>query len=75
MVILEDDKNFFPPYYCAPVVRMDTLEKYPELEEVLNLLGGQISDAEMQQLNYQVKEQKKDVAEVATKFLQDKGLI
>ena len=75
MVILEDDKNFFPPYYCAPVVRMDTLEKYPELEEVLNLLGGQISDAEMQQLNYQVKEQKKDVAEVATKLLQDKGLI
>lgn len=75
MVILEDDKGFFPPYYCAPVVRMDTLEKYPELEGVLNLLDGQISDTDMQQLNYQVKEQKKDVAEVATKFLQDKGLI
>lgn len=75
MVILEDDKGFFPPYHCAPVVRMDTLEKYPDLEEVLNLLGGQISDNEMQQLNYQVKEQKQDVAEVAAKFLEDKGLI
>ena len=75
MVILEDDKSFFPPYYCAPVVRMDTLEKHPELEEVLNLLEGQISDTEMQQLNYQVKEQKKDIAEVVTKFLQDKGLV
>jgi len=75
MVILEDDKAFFPPYFCAPVVRMDTLEKHPELEEVLNLLAGQISDTEMQQLNYQVKEQKQDVAEVAAKFLQEKGLI
>lgn len=75
MVILEDDKAFFPPYFCAPVVRMDTLEKHPELEEVLNLLAGEISDTEMQQLNYQVKEQKKDVAEVAAKFLQEKGLI
>jgi len=75
MVILEDDKGFFPPYHGAPIIRMDTLEKYPELEEVLNLLAGQISDTEMQQLNYQVKEQKKDAAEVATKFLQDKGLI
>ena len=65
----------FPPYHGAPIIRMDTLEKYPELEEVLNLLAGQISDTEMQQLNYQVKEQKKDAAEVATKFLQDKGLI
>lgn len=75
LVILEDDKGFFPPYYCAPVVRMDTLEKYPELEGVLNLLADKISDSDMQQLNYQVKEQKQDVAEVATKFLEEKGLI
>ncbi len=75
LVILEDDKGFFPPYYCAPVVRMDTLQKYPELEEVLNLLAGKISDSDMQQLNYQVKEQKKDAAQVAKDFLQEKGLV
>lgn len=75
MTILEDDKAFFPPYHCAPVVRMDTLEKFPELEEVLNRLGGQISDVEMQQMNYQVKEKKRDIAEVVTEFLQAKSLV
>ena len=47
----------------------------PELEEVLNLLAGKISDSDMQQLNYQVKEQKKDAAQVAKDFLQEKGLV
>lgn len=75
MTILEDDKGFFPPYYCAPIVRMDTLEKYPELEEALNLLRGMISDTDMQNMNYQVKEQGKDAAQVASEFLKAKGII
>ncbi|MDI6906529.1 MAG: glycine betaine ABC transporter substrate-binding protein [Thermoanaerobacterales bacterium] len=73
--ILEDDKGFFPPYYCVPIVRMDTLEKYPELEEVLNTVAGQISDEDMQQLNYQVKEQGKKPAEVVEAFLKERGVI
>ena len=36
--VLEDDKSFFPPYYAAPVIRMDTLEKNPQIETVLNKL-------------------------------------
>ncbi|WXJ82343.1 Glycine betaine/carnitine/choline-binding protein OpuCC [Moorella humiferrea] len=73
--ILEDDKHFFPPYFAAPLVRMDTLEKYPQLEEVLNKLAGQLNDDEMRQLNYQVDEEKKEVAQVARDFLKKKGLI
>ncbi|WP_258359948.1 glycine betaine ABC transporter substrate-binding protein [Moorella sulfitireducens] len=73
--ILEDDKHFFPPYFAAPLVRMDTLEKYPQLEEVLNKLAGQLDDDEMRQLNYQVDEEKKEVAQVARDFLLKKGLI
>ena len=75
LVLLEDDKNFFPPYYCAPTVNMNTLEKHPELEEVLNQLAGQISDEEMQQLNYQTAVEGRSEAEVAKEFLQSKGLI
>ncbi|WP_202820118.1 glycine betaine ABC transporter substrate-binding protein [Calderihabitans maritimus] len=75
MVILQDDRQFFPPYYAAPVIRMDTLEKYPELEEVLNQLGGKISDEEMQQLNYQVEVEGKDYEAVAHDFLVKEGLI
>jgi osmoprotectant transport system substrate-binding protein len=75
LAILEDDKNFFPPYYCAPNVNMDTLEKYPQLEEVLNLLADQISDEEMQNLNYLVAVEGKNKEEVAKNFLQEKGLV
>jgi len=73
--ILEDDKNFFPPYYAAPVIRGDVLEKHPELEDILNKLAGQISDEEMQQLNYQVDGEGEDAAKVAEAFLEEKGLI
>lgn len=75
MTILEDDKHFFPPYHCAPVVRIDTLEKHPELESALNCLGGKISDADMQQMNYLVKEKGEDPAKVAADFLKKKGII
>lgn len=73
--ILEDDKQFFPPYYCTSVVRMDTLKKYPELEKTLNLLDGQINNQEMQELNYQVAEKKREAAEVVKEFLQNKKII
>ncbi len=73
--ILEDDKGFFPPYYAAPIVRNDLLEKHPELEDVLNMLAGKISDEDMTELNYKVDVEQLDVAAVVTVFLKDKGLI
>jgi osmoprotectant transport system substrate-binding protein len=73
--ILEDDQNFFPPYYAAPIIRNETLEKHPELEEVLNALSGLIDDDAMTQLNYQIDVENKDVAAVAKDFLEGKGLI
>ena len=75
LTILEDDKNFFPPYYAAPLIRMDTLEKYPELEEVLNLLGGTMSDTVMRKLNYEVDVNGRDPKEVANEYLVNEGLI
>ncbi len=73
--ILEDDKNFFPPYHAAPLIRKDTLEEYPELEDVLNTLAGQISDEKMQELNYAVDEEREDPHEVAKNFLRGEGFI
>lgn len=75
MVVLQDDKRFFPPYYAAPVIRQDTLKKYPKLEGVLNELGGAISDQAMQKMNYEVENGGKDAAEVARDFLTRSGLI
>lgn len=73
--VLVDDKQFFPSYQCATVVRSETLEKYPELEEVLNLMGGIISDDEMVRLNYRVEKMNEDPQVVAREYLVEKGLL
>ncbi|MAE39561.1 MAG: glycine/betaine ABC transporter, partial [Psychrobacter sp.] len=75
LVMLSDDKQFFPPYYAAPVIRSDTLGKYPELKGILNKLAGKIDDATMAQLNSEVDEKGRAAAEVAKDFLQKQGLI
>lgn len=73
--VLEDDLNFFPPYYAAPIVRNETLKNHPELEGVLNSLAGQISNEEMTDLNYQVNVDQKPIEQVAKDFLSSKGLL
>ncbi len=75
LVMLSDDEGFFPPYYAAPVVRSDTLGKYPELKGILGKLAERIDDATMAQLNYEVDEKERAAAEVAKDFLQKQGLI
>ena len=75
MKVLRDDRNYFPTYYAATLVREETLKKFPELENVLNRLRGQINDQEMTEMNYQVEIAKKEPAAVAKQFLQRKGLL
>lgn len=75
LVILQDDKEFFPPYDAGPVIRQDTLDQYPELEGILNQLNGQISEEEMQQLNAEVDVDALKEEDVARNFLIKKGLI
>lgn len=75
LVMLEDDKQFFPPYYAAPVVRADALKKYPELEAILSKLADKIDNKAMAQLNYEVDEKGRQAAEVAKEFLRKYGLI
>lgn len=73
--VLEDDLNFFPPYYAAPIIRTETLQKHPELEGVLNLLSGLIDDEAMTELNYQIDVEGQEVEAVAKAFLQANGLL
>lgn len=75
MKILVDDKNFFPPYNGAMIIRMDTLEKYPELMDIINKLAGKLSDEKMQELNYLVDVKGESVDKVAKDFLTKEGLI
>lgn len=75
LVLLEDDKNFFPPYYMCPFINGETAKEYPELIEALKVLDNAIDDSTMQSLNYEVVEKGRDRAEVARSFLLDKGLV
>ncbi|GET37197.1 glycine betaine ABC transporter substrate-binding protein [Microseira wollei] len=75
LVVLKDDKQYFPPYYAVPIVRKQTVEKYPQLRQALQQLGGIITEKDMQNLNYQVDAEGKDVKQVAQQFLKSKGLV
>lgn len=68
--VLKDDKNAFPPYYAAPVIRQQVLDRYPELEAILNLISGKINDSVMTELNYRVDYLKQSPKKVAREFLQ-----
>jgi len=72
--VLEDDKNFFPSYYAATLIRQETLEAHPELEDVLAKMDGLISNEEMTQMNYLVEIENQDPKQVAADFLASKGL-
>lgn len=73
--VLEDDQNYFPPYHALPLVRNEILEQYPELEEVLLQLAGEIDEPTMQAMNAKVDNEGQMVETVAEEFLQQAGLI
>ena len=75
LTVLEDDKNFFPPYYAVPLLKQKTLEKYPEVETLMSKLGPYLTDDAMQEMNYQVDEVGKNPEEVAKEFLLANKLI
>lgn len=74
LVNLEDDKNFFPPYYVTPILTLEFAEENPEIVEALEELGGQWTDAEMQVYNLMVDEGE-SASDVAMLMLKDVGLI
>src|SRR5690349_1403015 len=74
MVILEDDRHFFPPYQAVTILRGDALRQHPELGTALDALGGKIADAEMRQMNYEVDAGQRDPAVVARDFRRSHNL-
>jgi osmoprotectant transport system substrate-binding protein len=74
LVMLEDNRHYFPPYDAVPIVRSDTLARYPEVRAALLELSGKINDAEMRKMNYEVDGEHRDIADVAREFLRAEGL-
>lgn len=72
--VLDDDKHYFPPYQAVVIVHEALAASHPDALKAIVALSGNISDRDMQQMNYEVVEKKKDSAVVARQFLKSKRL-
>jgi osmoprotectant transport system substrate-binding protein len=64
LVVLEDDRHYFPPYDAVVVARQDLDSRCKGALAALESLRGTLDDATMRRLNYEVDGRKRDVAEV-----------
>jgi osmoprotectant transport system substrate-binding protein len=75
LVVLEDDKRYFPPYDAVPIVRPELFEKCPQSRAAFDRLAGHITADDMRAMNYAVDGQKRDARSVAREFLLARALI
>lgn len=75
LYVLDDDKKIFPPYFAAPIIKTKTLQKFPQLKEVLNLLAGKFNDVIMTDLNYRSDYLHQTPEKIARDFLRQRGLL
>lgn len=71
LVILEDDRRYFPPYDAVVVQRTDIDRRCKGASTALESLRGTIDDATMRRLNYEVDGKKRDVGEVVRELLKN----
>ncbi len=75
LVVLQDDLGLWPPYHCAPFVRKETLDAYPQIADLLNPIAPLLTDTVMAGLNGQVDLDGLEPADVARTWLQEQGLL
>lgn len=75
LVILDDDRGFFPAYNPAPVVRAEMLDIHPELADILKQLSSRLNLETLVQLNKQVSIDKIMPQQVARNWLVEQNLI
>lgn len=74
LVMLEDDKGFFPDYHAAYILPLKLVEKYPKLIDVLEKISGKIDEETMAGLNLQYDEGVSP-KKIASEYLKSIGLI
>ena len=73
-VALDDNRHYFPPYEAVPLVREDSLRRWPEIAIALHRLAGNVTADDMRAMNLAVDAQHQDPAEVVRKFRASRGL-
>lgn len=70
-----DDKGLFMRYDAIPIISQATIDKYPEIESIINELTGRIDNETMSMLNNEVENNQRTEIEVAREWLREEGLI
>jgi len=68
LVALQDDRHYFPPYQAVPLVRSDSLRRWPQIANALHALAGKVTADDMRTMNEAVDGQHRDPAEVVREF-------
>ena len=69
LIVLDDDRHFFPPYDAVVVQRADLDRKCKGASNALATLGGSLNDGAMRRLNFEVDGKKRQVEAVVREFL------
>ncbi len=74
LVVLIDDKHYFPPYDAVPLVREDSIRLHPGIRVAMDRLAGKVTADEVRGMNYAVDSEHKYVGDVVREFRKSKGL-
>ncbi len=74
LVPLLDDKNFWPAYRVAPVIRREVARNYPGVVAIVNSVTALLTNAGQSDLNWRVDGLKEEPRDVAHDFLKKHGL-
>jgi len=75
LVILEDDKGIQPAQNLTPAVNTKFLDANPDISDIFNKLSAALTTDDLAAMNAKVDLERQKPEDVATQFLQDKGLI
>lgn len=73
--LLEDDKNFFPPYDAVTFIQQELLDEHPEIEKAMEPLFGAFDEAKIAELSGKVDNDGEEIVDVARQYLEDEGLL
>lgn len=75
LVVMQDDKEYFPVYQVGFTLKQSTLDKYPAIADIINKLTATLTDQVMQTLNARADVDGDDPADIAHDYLVEQGFI
>jgi osmoprotectant transport system substrate-binding protein len=74
LAMLQDDRHYFPPYQAVPLVRNESLRRWPQIQKALDVLAGRVTADDMRAMNEAIDGQHRAPADVVREFRASKGL-